>query len=86
MGALAEQYGYKDAAESLLVVDSTEVWVFQILEGPAAVGALWAAQRVPDGSIAAVTNAFTVRDVDFDDTENFLVSQTIDLRDAAAGE
>lgn len=85
MGALAEQYGYRDAAESLLVVDPTEVWVFQIFEGPDAIGALWAAQRVPDGSIAAVTNAFTIRSVDFDDTENFLTSQIVDLRDAALG-
>ena len=47
-------------------------------------GALWAAQRVPDGSVAAVTNAFTIREVDFDSPDDFLTCQSVDLRDAAA--
>ena len=34
MGALAEEYGYDDAAESLLVVDPFEVWIFHVLRGP----------------------------------------------------
>ena len=32
--ALAEEYGYDDAAESLLVVDPFEVWVFHVLRVP----------------------------------------------------
>ena len=32
---------------------------------------------MPDGSIAAVTNAFTIRVMDFDDAENFLSSENL---------
>ena len=55
--------------------------MFHILRGPDAVGAVWAAQRVPDGGVAAVANAFTLRALAFDDAENFRVSAN--ARDAA---
>jgi dipeptidase len=59
--------------------------IFQkIFPGPAAVDALWAAQRVPDGSIAAVTNAFTIREIDFEDKDNFITSEG--LKEAALPE
>jgi dipeptidase len=74
MGSLASQYGYNDVAESLLIADTSEVFIFHILRSDEAVGAIWVAQRVPDGSIAAVTNAFTIREIDFEDDENFITS------------
>jgi len=81
MGAMAERYGYRDAAESLLVADPHEVYVFHILPDDTGRGAVWAAQRVPDGHVAAVMNAFTIRVVDFTDPHSYLTSMGI--RDVA---
>ena len=42
--------------------------------------AIWAAQRIPDDSYAAVTNAFIIRDIDRDsdpDTGDFLFSESV---------
>jgi dipeptidase len=65
MGALAELHGYVDSAESLLVVDPTEAFVFQILPDDTGASAVWAAQRVPDSHVAVVANSFTIRGLDF---------------------
>ena len=34
MGQIAEQYGYCDGGECLLVADNDEVWIFEICGGP----------------------------------------------------
>ena len=85
MGSLAETYGfYQDAGtptgEALVVGDPTEVWIFHVLpplrpdDESGGVGAIWAAARVPDGSVTAVTNAFVIRTVPVEgaDGANFL--------------
>jgi dipeptidase len=41
MGGLAEQYGYYDAGESLLVSDATEAWIFHILPDHTGTSAIW---------------------------------------------
>lgn len=57
MGSLAEQYGYADGGECLSVADKNEVWQFEILgAGKDTLGAVWAAQRVPDGEVAVSAN------------------------------
>lgn len=79
MGELSEKYGYKDGGEQLPVADPNEVWIFEIV-GPGALwqqgdeepGAFWVAQRVPDGHIAATANGMIIRDVVFNDTQNFM--------------
>ena len=92
MGELGEEYGFYGAsdsfeggAESLIVTDPEEAWVFHILAGPSVAdnsklgdsaqhktGAIWVAQRVPDDSVAVVANMFAVREIDLSDTKNFL--------------
>ena len=77
MGDLATAYGYNDAGESLLVVDTTEAFIFHILPDDTRKSAVWIAQRVPDDHVAVVANAFTIRLVTFDDDSNFLYSANI---------
>ena len=40
-------------------------------------GAFWVAQRVPDGNAAFAANASIIREIDWDDTENFMYSEGI---------
>jgi dipeptidase len=74
MGELSEIWGYSDAAESLLVIDPHEAFIFQIMPDDTGNSSLWVAQRVPDNHVGSVTNGLTVRNVDFADSINFLSS------------
>ena len=84
MGALAEEYGYCDGGECLLVADQNEVWIFEVCgggtlwtaesEGP---GAHWAARRVPDDQVFVGANRSRIGVIDFNDTENYMWSTDI---------
>ena len=77
MGQLAETWGYADAAESLLVIDPREAFIFQIMQDDTRNSSVWVAQRVPDDHVGSVTNGLTVREVNFADKDNFLFSTTM---------
>jgi len=82
MGRLAVRYGFYGAglfegtAESLMVTDVAEAWVFHILPDPDGSSAIWAARRVPDDSFAVVPNAFIIREIDADDATNYMWSDS----------
>jgi len=84
MGEMAEKYGFygsdstvTSGSESLMVGDADEAFIFHVLADPTGTSAIWAAQRVPDDHVAAVTNMFTIRDLDFDDSHNFLIGSLV---------
>ena len=77
MGDLSTRYGYYDAGESLFVSDTKELWVFHILPDDSGTKSIWAAQQIPDDHISAVMNAFIIRDIDLNDSVNFMFSENI---------
>ena len=81
MGALAEEYGYCDGGETLIVGDENEAWVFEVCgggmlwePGNGTPGAHWAAQRIPDDEAFVGANRARIGVIDFDDKENFMYS------------
>jgi len=75
---LTKEYGWNDAGECLTIADKKEVWHFEILgPGKDKVGAIWAAQRVPDEHIAVNANASTIKEIDLKNKDFFMASENI---------
>jgi len=75
---LTREYGWNDAGECLTIADKKEVWHFEIVgPGKDKVGAVWAAQRVPDDHISVNANASTIKEVNLDDPDHFMASENI---------
>jgi len=75
---LTKTYGYNDYGECFTFADPQETWHFEIL-GPGAgkKGAVWAAVRIPDDQVGVSANASRIRQVNVDDSENFLASANV---------
>lgn len=77
-GELTKEYGWNDYGECLTIADKTEVWHFEIVgPGKGKVGAVWAAQRVPDDHISVNANASTIKEIDLDNSDYFMASDNI---------
>ncbi|WP_083465677.1 dipeptidase [Salidesulfovibrio brasiliensis] len=75
MGWLIDEYGYYSTGETLLVADQNEAWVFEMCALPdKRHHSAWVAKRVPDGEFFVAANEFRIRDVVWDDPDNFLYS------------
>ncbi|RHY22445.1 hypothetical protein DYB32_009502 [Aphanomyces invadans] len=88
MGDLAVQYGYygaewqgpaamMEAGEALAVADTKEIWLFHIHPDDSGASAVWVAQRVPDGHVAAIGNQFIIRGVNLTDSDQFMGSSNM---------
>jgi dipeptidase len=69
--ALADEFGYYAAdvsnvegGEGLTIADGNEAWVFHILPDSKGTGVVWAAYLLPPDHIAAIANAFVLREID----------------------
>lgn len=77
-GELLKQYGWRDAGECLTIADKNEVWHLEIMgAGKDKVGAVWAAQRVPDDHVAVNANASTIREINLKDKDYFMASDNV---------
>ncbi|MBN2183769.1 MAG: C69 family dipeptidase [Candidatus Krumholzibacteriota bacterium] len=78
IGELAAEYGYNDGGECLMFSDKDEIWHFEIVGcGSGCIGAVWAAQRIPDDHIGVTANASRIMEIDPGDNENFIASSNI---------
>jgi dipeptidase len=77
-GRLLSKYGWNDEGEMLSICDTKEAWHLEIV-GPGAgnVGAVWAAQRVPDDHVTVNANGARIRYIDLEDEDYFLASDNI---------
>jgi dipeptidase len=85
IGRLMSTYGFLPScvgeSETLVIGDIGEIWVFEVFStGPGwdpesgQPGAIWAAQRVPDGHALVVANWSIIKEIDENDTVNFMFS------------
>ena len=58
------------------MVDKTEAWVFHVSGDDTGTSAVWVAQRVPSDHVAAVANAFVIRQID-PESPDFMYSANI---------
>jgi dipeptidase len=77
-GILLEKHGWNDVGEALTIADEKEVWVLEIVgPGKDKLGAVWAAQRVPDDSVSVVANAARIRQIDLGKPDFFMASKNV---------
>eukprot|EP00126_Sphaerothecum_destruens_P005198 Sdes_comp18633_c0_seq1m8825 len=81
MGKLAFEYGFYEpencGGETLTVIDSLDAWVFHVSGTPDGKSAVWVARRVPEDSIVAIGNFFTIGELFLEDTDNYLASSNV---------
>ncbi len=71
MTHLVEQYGYCSEGESFSVGDPNEVWIMEMLgKGVGQKGAVWVAQRIPDGYVSGHANQARITKINFADKAN----------------
>ncbi len=78
MGELAKEFGYADGGECITIADKKEVWVFEIFgEGPDKIGAVWAAQRIPDDHVGVCANISRISEIDLKNKDYFMASDNV---------
>ncbi len=77
-GELIEKHGWCDVGETLTIADTKEAWVMEIIgPGKDAIGAVWAAQRVPDDHITVIANGSRIGEIDLTNSEYFMASSNV---------
>ncbi|MBN1350236.1 C69 family dipeptidase [candidate division KSB1 bacterium] len=75
---LTQTYGYNDAGECLAIADKEEVWYLEILGcGHDKIGAIWAAQRVPQGHVSVCANGSRIRQLNLKDSDWCMASKNV---------
>ena len=75
---LTKRYGWNDTGECLTIADTKEVWHFEIVgPGKDEIGAVWAAQRVPDDHVSVCANASRIRAIDLSMPDVFMASDNV---------
>jgi len=75
---LVRTYGYRDTGETFYFADENEVWIMDFIgKGKFGKGGVWVAARVPEGYIAAHANQARIRQVNWNDRDNWMWSPDV---------
>jgi len=78
MADLVTEYGYYSEGEMFSIADPNEVWMMSMIgKGKGAKGAVWVAQRVPDGYISAHANQCRIGKFPQNDAKNCLYAPDV---------
>ncbi len=69
---LLDTWGYNYSGRTYVIADQNEAWLLEVVYGKQ-----YVAQRVPDNEIAFIPNHYTIRQVDMNDSENFIASDDL---------
>lgn len=79
IGDLVKQYGYGDEGECITIADKNEVWQLEIMGcGEKEIGAIWAAQRIPDEHVGVSANIPRIGRMNRANTEYFMASDNVE--------
>ncbi len=84
--SLIEKYGFLPScgpeSEALCIADTEEAWVLEVFSvgkdwepGSGELGAIWAAQRVPDDHVTVVPNWSIIKEIDLAQPDYFMASK-----------
>lgn len=78
MTDLVAEYGYYSSGESFSIADPSEVWILEMIgKGGKSKGAVWVAQRIPDGYVSGHANQARITTIDFKDKDNFIYAKDV---------
>ncbi len=78
MTALVEEYGYCSTGESFSISDPNEVWIMEMIgKGVGNKGAVWVAQRIPEGYISGHANQARITSFPLKDPDNCLYADDV---------
>ena len=78
MADLVEKYGYASSGESFSISDPNEVWIMEMIgKGEGEKGAVWVAQRIPDGYISGHANQARITTFPMNDQANCLFAKDV---------
>ena len=84
--SLVEEYGFLPScgpeSEALCIADPDEVWILEVFSvgkgwkrGSGRLGALWAAQRLPEDHVAVIPNWSIIKEIDLEKPDWFMASK-----------
>jgi dipeptidase len=77
-GELLAKYGWIDEGEMLSICDTKEAWHLEIVgPGKGNLGAIWAAQRVPDHHVTVNANGSRIRQIDLKNPDYYMASENV---------
>jgi dipeptidase len=78
MTSLVKEYGYYSTGESFSIADPNEVWIMEMIgKGVGNKGAVWVAQRIPDGMVSGHANHARITTFDPKDSENVMCAPDV---------
>lgn len=69
-GELVSRFGYSASGRTYTIADTEEAWMLSVVRGKH-----WVAMRIPDKHVVYLPNFYIIREIDFDDDENYMYSE-----------